>query len=148
MVITPSILLVEDDENDILFMQLALEKVGVNCPLHIANDGREALDYVVGAGKFCDRQIYPIPYLVLLDLKLPYVLGLDILKDIRERREFDSTIVIVLTSSNDPRDIETAYRLRANAYLIKPSGMDALEALTRSIKEFWLTFNRSSSPFG
>jgi chemotaxis response regulator CheB len=58
------------------------------------------------------------------------------------------TATDVLTSSNDPRDIETAYRLRANAYLIKPSGMDALEALTRSIKEFWLTLNRSSSPFG
>jgi CheY-like chemotaxis protein len=141
-------LLVEDDENDIILMQLALEKIGVNCALHVARDGREALNYVTGTGKFSDRQKHPIPYLALLDLKLPYVMGLELLKRIRERPEFDSTVVIVLTSSNDPRDVETAYRLRANAYLVKPAGLDALEALTRSVKGFWFRLNRRSSGLG
>jgi CheY-like chemotaxis protein len=72
-------------------------------------------------------------------------MGLEILKQIRERPEFDSTIVIVLTASNDSRDVEAAYRLRANAYLVKPTGLAALEAVIRSIIEFWLTLNRRSS---
>jgi CheY-like chemotaxis protein len=143
----PPILLIEDDENDIIFTQMALEQAGVTCPLHLARDGRQARDYITGKGKFSDRQKYPIPYLVLMDLKLPYVMGLDILKDIRARPEFDSTIVIVLTSSNDPSDVDAAYRLRANAYLVKPSGMEALQTLIRGIKEFWLTLNQRPSAF-
>ena len=75
----------------------------MTCPLHVAKDGREALDYVNGTGNFSDREKHPLPYLLLLDLKLPYVMGLEVLKHIRERPEFDSTIVIVLTSSDSPK---------------------------------------------
>jgi CheY-like chemotaxis protein len=139
---TQAILLIEDDENDILFFATALKKAGVTCPLHLAKNGREALEYVTGTGKCSDREKYPIPYLLLLDLKLPYVMGLEVLKQIRQRPEFDSTVVLVLTSSKDPNDIMAAYRLRANAYLLKPSGMAALEAILRSVKDFWLTHNQ------
>jgi CheY-like chemotaxis protein len=144
---TPAILHIEDDANDVLFLQIVLKRAGVTCPLHVARDGQQALDYIEGKGSFSDREKYPVPYLVLLDLKLPYVMGLGLLKRLRENPEFDSTIVIVLTSSNDPSDVDTAYRLRANAYLVKPAGMAAMETLARNLKEFWLTLNQRSSAF-
>lgn len=144
---TPAILIVEDDPNDVLFLKLALNKAGVANPLSVAEDGREALDYFVGTGKFSDREKYPLPYLVLLDLKLPQMPGLEFLKWLRENSEFSSTVVIVLTSSSDPRDIDAAYQLHANAYLVKPSGIDVLTALARSIKDFWLTKNQPPSAF-
>src|SRR5438552_1637736 len=97
---TRAILLVEDDENDVLVMAMALEKAGLTCPIRVARDGREAQDYLSGAGKFADRSEYPLPYLMLLDLKLPRVMGLEVLKWLRERPEFDSTIVLILSSSS------------------------------------------------
>jgi two-component system response regulator len=118
------IMLVEDNENDVLFMTMAMEQAGIRNPVQVVKDGREVLDYLSGKGKNADRDQYPLPYLLLLDLKLPYVMGLEVLKWIRERPQFDSTVVVVLTSSASPRDVDEAYRLHANAYLVKPSGMD------------------------
>ena len=142
---TRAILLVEDDENDVVVMMMALEKAGLTCPIRVARDGREAQDYLSGAGKFADRHEYPLPYLVLLDLKLPRVPGLEVLKWLRERPEFDATIVLVLTSSPMPVDIQAAYRLHANAYLVKPCGVEALHLMARAIKDFWFTQNRPPS---
>src|SRR6266403_1420305 len=134
---TQAILLVEDDENDVLVMKMALEKVGLTSPMRVTRDGRETQDYLSGSGIFADRQEYPLPYLILLDLKLPRVMGLEVLKWIRVRPEFDSTIVLVLSSSPMPDDIQCAYHLRANAYLVKPSGLDKLLVLAVAIKDFW-----------
>src|SRR6185369_3717010 len=78
-----AILLVEDEENDVLCFKSALRKAGVANPLQWSRDGREALNYFCGVGEFSNREIYPLPVLVLLDLKLPYVMGLDLLKSIR-----------------------------------------------------------------
>ena len=80
-----------------IFTNIALQKAGVTCQVQVVKDGREALDYLNGDGKFADRDLYPIPYRVLLDLKLPFVMGLDILKWLRARPEFDGTIVLVLS---------------------------------------------------
>src|SRR5438552_531921 len=142
---TRAILLVEDDENDVLFMTMALKGVGLTCPIRVAIDGGEAQDYLSGAGKFADRREYPLPYLVLLDLKLPRLPGLGVLKWLRERPEFDSTIVLVLSSSPMPEDIQGAYHLHANAYLVKPCGVEALHLMARAIKDFWFTQNRPPS---
>ena len=142
---TRAILLVEDDENDVLVMQMALKKVGLTCPIRAARDGREAQDYLSGAGKFADRHEHPLPYLILLDLKLPRVPGLEVLKWLRERHEFDATIVLVLTSSPMPVDIQAAYRLHANAYLVKPSGLEKLELMVQAIKDFWFFQNQPPS---
>lgn len=142
-----TILLVEDDPNDVLFMKTALEAAGVENPLFVANNGREALAYLNGTGKFSERSRHPLPYLVLLDLKLPYVMGLEVLKAVRERPDLNSTIVIVLTASTNAADVETAYRLGANAYLVKPSSFEKLKVLIRSVKEFWLVQNQPSAPF-
>jgi len=142
---TRAILLVEDDDNDSLIMTRALRGAGLTCPIALARDGSEAQDYLSGAGKFADRHEYPLPYLVLLDLKLPRLPGLGVLKWLRERPEFDSTIVLVLTSSPMPEDIQGAYHLHANAYLVKPCGVEALHLMARAIKDFWFTHNQPPS---
>src|ERR1041385_1853619 len=142
---TRAILLVDDDENDVLIMTMALRKVGLTCSICVARDGREAQDYLSGAGKFADRHAYPLPYLILMDLKVPRVMGLNVLKWLRERPEFDSTIVLVLSSSPMPDDIQEAYHLRANAYLVKPSGLEKLQRMAQAIKDFW--FIQNEPPF-
>ena len=139
---TQAILLVEDDENDVLVMKMALEKVGLTSPMRVTRDGRETQDYLSGSGIFADRQEYPLPYLILLDLKLPRVMGMEVLKWIRERPEFDSTIVLILSSSSMPEDIQDAYRLHANGYLVKPYTLERLELMTKAVKEFWFIHNQ------
>lgn len=139
-----AILIVEDDPNDLLFLKMALEAIAVESPIIEAEDGREALDYLGGVGPHANRQRHPLPYLVLLDLKLPQVMGLDVLKWIRQRPELDSLIVIVFTSSANPADIDQAYQLGANAYVVKPTSFEKLRAVAQSLKDFWLTYNQPS----
>ncbi len=145
---TRAILLVDDDENDVLIMTMALQKVGLTCSMCVARDGREAQEYLSGTGIFADRHAYPLPYLILMDLKLPRVMGLEVLKWLRERPEFDSTIVLVLSSSPMPDDIQCAYHLRANAYLVKPSGLEKLHVMAQTIKDFWYIQNQSALALG
>ena len=135
-----SILLVEDEESDVFLMRWALNRVAVMNPVHVANDGQEAIDYFDGAGRFANRNKFPLPCLVLLDLKLPYVMGLDVLKWIHQRPDV-AAIVIVLSSSAAKADIATAYRLGANGFLVKPTEVDQLLDMVKSIKDFWLTTN-------
>jgi CheY-like chemotaxis protein len=135
-----TILIVEDDENDAFFFQRAIRKIGMLNPLHNARDGQEAIDYLKGAGKFARRAEFPLPGLILLDLKLPFVMGLEVLKWIRQSSEL-SPIVIILSSSADEADIASAYRLGANAYLVKPSEAGKLEVMVRAINDFWLLQN-------
>jgi two-component system response regulator len=137
---TETILLVEDDENDAFFLQRAIQKVGLANPVQNARDGQQAIDYLRGAGKFSRRAEFPLPGLILLDLKLPLVMGLDVLKWIRQNPEL-SPIVIILSSSAEESDISSAYRLGANAYLVKPSEVSKLEGMVRSINDFWLLQN-------
>jgi CheY-like chemotaxis protein len=134
------ILQVEDDPNDVFLLQHAMTKMGVANPIQVASDGRQAIEYLEGTGKFADRKQFPLPCLVLLDLKLPYVMGLDILKWIRQQPGAP-LVVVMLSASGEDADIAAAYRLGANAFLIKPSSASKLEEMVRSIKEFWLTHN-------
>ena len=137
---TGTILLVEDEEGDVFFLRQSMQKAGVLNPLQVASDGQQAIDYFKGVGKFADREEFPLPCLVLLDLKLPRVMGLDVLKWIREQPEV-ATIVVILTSSQEQADIATAYRLGANGYLVKPHDLSQLMDMAKSIKDFWLTQN-------
>ena len=134
------ILLVEDDENDLFFMQEAMRKAGVLNPIRVVSNGQEVIDYFKGTGKFANREEFPVPYLLLLDLKLPRVLGLDVLKWIRQQPGV-AAVVIIFSSSTEEADIAMAYRLGANAYLVKPSDVSQLASMAKSIKDFWLTQN-------
>jgi CheY-like chemotaxis protein len=117
-----------------------MNKAGVTNPIHVASDGQQAIDYLKGTGKFSNRRLYPLPALVLLDLKLPHVMGLDVLKWIRAQNDLP-LVVVMLTASAEQPDIATAYRLRANGFLVKPSESNRLEDMARAIRDFWLTHN-------
>ena len=134
------ILQVEDDPNDVFFLQHAMTKAGVENPIHVATDGRQAIDYLQGAGKFADRDEFPLPCLVLLDLKLPHVMGLDVLRWIRQQSGLP-LVVVLLTASAQEADVATAYRLGVNGFLVKPSQAGKLEEMVRAIRDFWLTHN-------
>src|SRR4051812_26477275 len=145
-----TILQVEDDPNDVFLLQHAMKKTGVTNPLQVASDGQQAIDYLQGAGKFSDRGRFPFPCLVLLDLKLPYVMGLEVLRWIRQQPGA-ALPVVMLTASGEGGDIAAAYQLGANAFLTKPSEASKLEDMVKAIKDFWLTHNtlpqsRESSP--
>lgn len=136
-----AILLVEDNADDVLFLTRALHKAGVAHPLVVVSDGQAALDYFEGKDPYSDRSRHPLPSLVLLDLKLPLVPGLDVLRWLRSQPQFKSLIVVVLTSSDHPSDIKQAYQSGANSFLSKPSNPDALPDLIKSVVEYWLRKN-------
>jgi two-component system response regulator len=133
-----TILQVEDDPNDVFFLKHALKRAGVANPIRVVSDGREAMDYLKGAGRFSDREQFPLPGLVLLDLKLPHVMGLDVLKWIR-RESGLSLVVVLLTASAEEADIASAYRLGANGFLVKPCEANKLVEMAKAINDFWLT---------
>ncbi len=137
-----TILLVEDDPNDLLFMKMALEDAGVQNPLVVAADGQEALELLSAKGNPGPRKKVSFPCMVLLDLKLPHMMGLELLKWARQQSELASTIFIVLTASANAADIKAAYQLGANAYLVKPSSFDELRGLARAIRDFWIVQNQ------
>jgi len=115
-----TILLVEDDENDIFFMRRALSKASLASPIQISTNGQEALDYLQGVGKYSDRTAHPLPQCIFLDLKLPYVHGFQILEWIRGNPELQHLPVFILTSSPEESDRQRAAQLGALAYLLKP----------------------------
>ena len=135
-----TILQVEDDANDVFFLQHAMTKAGVPNPILVVSDGREAIEYLKGAGKFADRGKFPLPCLVLLDLKLPHVMGLEVLRWIREKSGL-TLAVVLLSASGDDADIASAYRLGANAFLVKPTQANKLVEMAKAIQDFWLTHN-------
>jgi DNA-binding response OmpR family regulator len=131
------ILQVEDEEHDVIFLQYALERAQVKNPLAVVRDGREAIAYLRGEGRFADRQDYPLPGLVLLDLRLPWP-GLEVLRWTRAQPEFAKLPVLVLSSSDQDADVDAAYRLGANGYIVKPSAPGQLVEIVRRIKKYWL----------
>ncbi|HTL18685.1 MAG TPA: response regulator [Patescibacteria group bacterium] len=115
-----ALLLVEDNADDVFIMRRALKKAAIELPVFIASDGKEALDYLRGAGQFANRENYPLPALVFLDLKLPYVSGFEILEWIRQHPVLNDLDVVILTSSGEERDQNRAQALGVRAYMVKP----------------------------
>src|SRR3954469_10813982 len=121
-----TILHVEDDPNDVLLFQRALTKSASHTILQAVTDGDQAVRYLAGLDQFQDREKFPLPHLVLLDLKMPRKSGMEVLAWIRSQPVLRRTIVIVFTSSKHDEDINRAYDLGVNSYLVKPVGFDAL----------------------
>ena len=136
-----TILLVEDNEDDIFFMKRALKSAAIENPLQVVTDGQQAIDYLQGTEKFSDRTKFPFPLLVLLDLKLPHKDGHEVLSWIRAQSAFETLVVLMLTTSRERKDIEKAYLLRANSYLVKPPSAPELIEIMKAIKQFWLLHN-------
>lgn len=138
-----TILHVEDDSNDALLFQHACQKAGLACQVQYAGDGDEALSYLQGAGKFSNREQFPLPCLVLLDLKMPRVNGFEVLTWLRTEERFRRVPVVVLSSSNHEADINRAYEAGANSFLVKPVDFNSLVELVRRIHDYWLALNES-----
>src|SRR6266403_4670680 len=128
------ILLVEDDENDIFFLKYAFEAAGIKNPTQVVHDGQQAVDFLSGVGVYSDRRQHPFPWLVLLDLKLPIKMGMDVLRWINQQPKFATLLVVVLTSSSDSRDIEEAYRYGARSFLVKPLSVEKRLELAKALK--------------
>jgi CheY-like chemotaxis protein len=141
-----TILLVEDEPSDVFLMKRALKAAQIPNPLQVACDGREAINYLSGTEKFSDRAQFPIPSIVFLDLKLPYKSGFEVLTWIRGQSHLDQTLVMVLTSSSEERDIAQCYKLGARTFLVKPPNAAMLTELMVSLKDFWVRHNEFTLP--
>src|ERR1043166_10170057 len=135
------ILLVEDREEDVLFIRKAFEKAHVPNPLVVVRDGEDAIRYLAGELQYSNREEYPLPKLILLDLKMPRVDGFEVLKWIRSRPELSGVVVVVLTSSEQIRDVNAAYRLGANSFMVKPTDFQNIIELSKLIRDYWLHAN-------
>jgi CheY-like chemotaxis protein len=141
-----TILLAEDREEDIILIQKAFEKAGIRNPLFTVRNGEEAINYLTAVGRFSDRHHYPLPALLLLDLKMPGTDGFDVLRWLRTQPDLASLRVVVLTSSDDIRDVNKAYQLGANSFLVKPLDFHNTVAMAETIMDYWLKINMASGP--
>lgn|GEM_PF-240968 len=138
------VLYAEDEEDDVFFMRRAFTDAGIRNPLVIVPNGQEAIDYLLGAGRYSSRDECPLPCLLLLDLKLPKKSGMEVLHWIRTESAISTLPVVILTSSPQDADIQHAYFQGANAYLVKPSAPEELVRMASAIQGFWLTENRTA----
>ena len=135
------ILLAEDDENDVFLLRRAFRDAEIRNPLYVARDGQEVIDWLAGADGFSDRTKHPVPCLLILDLKMPRKSGMDVLEWRRRQPILNCLPVLVFSSSAHPYDIEKAYRLGANAFVVKPASNEERAQFSRNLKGFWLQFN-------
>lgn len=135
------ILLVEDNPNDVELAMRALQKNNLAKYVFVVNDGEEALDFIYGQGKFQDRDQTSNPKVILLDLKLQKVDGLEVLKRIKSDEDKKIIPVVVLTSSKEESDMIQSYRLGVNSYIVKPVDFDKFANAVRDIGLYWLLLN-------
>lgn len=133
--------LVADDENDIRLLTRAFLRAGINVPMKWVRDGEEAIQYLQGDTPFGDRETFPIPMLLLLDLKMPRTNGFEVLQWLRKQSGLRRLLVVVMTSSDEPEDVDRAYDLGANSFLKKPDDFDDLTRISQKLHEYWIETN-------
>ena len=141
-----TVLHIDDDPNDAVLLSAAVQKAGVQFLVENVQDGERAMAYLSGVGEYADRQRFPLPALILLDLKMPRADGLEVLKWIRASEEFSATHVLVLSGSELQEDIRQAYATGANSYFVKPIGFEALVNFIRNINAVWLKGGPAVTP--
>lgn len=136
-----TIFLIEDNPNDVALTKRALKKSGMLNPLIVAEDGQEALDYLFGKGSYQGRDPSLVPALILLDLKLPKISGLDVLKRIRADPRTRRALVVIMTSSNQEEDRAMGYDIGANSYIRKPVSFEQFVSAISQLGMYWLLLN-------
>jgi CheY-like chemotaxis protein len=139
----PPILIVEDSEDHVFLLQLAFKKAGIESPIQEARSGREAISYLAGTGTFSDHVRFPLPAIVLLDLKMPDIDGFGVLRWIREQPGLKNLRVVMLTSSDLDQEVTLAHELGAKSFLTKPVDLDRLVDMMRAFKAYWLDFDKA-----
>lgn len=132
-----TVLLVEDDLNDIFLVKRAFKMARIQNPLQVATDGLEAIHYLRGEGKFADREAYPLPKLIVMDIKMPRKTGFEVLEWVKHDPLLRRIPIVIVSSSDSLADINRAYELGANAYMVKPMDYRAVEHLFESITHYW-----------
>jgi CheY-like chemotaxis protein len=136
-----TILLVEDSADDVFFMQRALKGTGTTASVQVAEDGQFAINYMSGEGAIANRLEFPLPDLILLDLRMPRVPGFEVLRWLRNNEEFSCLPVIILSSSREESDMKRAYALGANSFLVKTGDSKQLAGMVQALVEYWLKYN-------
>jgi CheY-like chemotaxis protein len=132
------ILLVEDLEGDIEIIKRSFARAGLTNPMHVVRDGEQAIAYLLGEGPYSNRAEHPLPDLILLDLKLPRIDGFEVLEWLRSHPSLRSIPVLVLTSSDQMKDVNRAYDLGAIKFLVKPLDFEQFVGTSEVLKKYWL----------
>ena len=141
-----TILVAEDDTADAFFLERAFAKIGVATNLQFVRDGQEAIEYLLGKGQFSDRTVHPDPDLLLLDLKMPRLDGFQVLDWVRQQPQLKRLPAIIFSSSAQEKDVNRAYDLGANSYLVKPHSSEDLLALVEKLKNYWFEAHKKPNP--
>lgn len=134
---TETVLIIEDEEHDVDFLKRAFQRAGIANPIQIAVNGEQAMAYLTGRGEYADRIKYPYPRLIISDLKMPQMGGLELLRWIHANPRYRIVPTIVLTSSTSQEDVEAAFASGASAYFVKPVAFSELERLAKVIWDYW-----------
>jgi CheY-like chemotaxis protein len=132
-----TILILEDDPNDVILLKRALQKNNILNPVQVLQDGVDGVDYLKGEGPYSDRVRFPFPRFIIMDLKMPRMGGLEVLQWLKDHPEYQVIPTLVLSSSKLPNDILAAYKLGANSYMVKPGNFDDLQLLIKNVYEYW-----------
>jgi CheY-like chemotaxis protein len=139
------ILLVEDRGDDILVVLRAFEHAGLKNRVIVCRDGEEAIQYLNGDGVFANRKEYPLPDLILLDLKMPKIDGFGVLRWLKSHPQLKRIVTVVLTLSSELKDVNAAYQLGANSFMVKPDDFSNVAAMSKVLKDYWLLGNKAPS---
>ena len=140
----PTILVVEDDETDLYLLRRAFRQARIANPLVELRDGADAIDYFSGKGSYTDRNKFPIPSMVLLDLRMPRLSGFAVLEAIRAETKFDEVVLVVLSASDDVQDVNQARKLGANSYMVKPGNLNDLAQWIKRLQGVGLSIDTPS----
>jgi len=136
------VLLIEDNPNDVEMTLYAFEQYRLSNRVHVVRDGAEALDYIFGAGAYAGRNVEDVPRVILLDLKLPKVDGIEVLRRLKADPRTWAIPVVVMTSSREERDVVETYKLGANSYIVKPLDFVKFTEAVRQVGLYWLLLNQ------
>jgi len=139
------ILLVEDNKDDEELTLHALKKYNVTNKVQVVRDGAEALEFIFCTGRYANRHISDRPKVILLDIKLPLVDGLEVLRQVKKDPRTQAVPVVMLTSSREERDLVESYRLGVNSYIVKPVDFDQFTEAARALGMYWLLLNKPST---
>ena len=137
-----AILVADDSAEDAFILKRAFERAGMTVPIQFVKDGQELVDYLSGTDSFANRQNHPMPRVVLLDLKMPKMDGFDVLRWLQGQPELRRLIVTVLSSSDESKDVNLAYDLGANSYVVKPGSLNGYANIVEKLRDYWLEVNR------